>query len=408
MGNLEDQSSLLLILPLPIYWHEGEYFCDDQACNGLALWLKNFDTVTLCCPMIAVDVVPGNNLPLTELCRDERLSVVPMPSAWTFIEFFWAIVPTITKIRRLIETHRYLQFAIGGLWGDWGAVSILVASAMDRKCAVWTDSVASGFVASHALDARFTKRFYLKAVATLMWQYEKFVVKRSSLGLFHGMDTYSAYSPYSRAAYLVHDIHLAESDRISPLELREKANRPDKRILQIIYAGRVHRDKGVMEWIDTLAHAKQLGVAFEAVWYGEGPLLEEARAQTVRSGLDKMAKFPGQSEDRKQLMQAIRQADIFLFCHKTPESPRCLVEALISGTPIVGFKSAYPSDLIAKNKGGVLTDPSAATLAAELHELLSTPCELAKLSQQAARDAFPLIDTEVFRHRSEIIKTMTL
>ena len=129
MGNLEDQSSLLLILPLPIYWHEGEYFCDDQACNGLALWLKNFDTVTLCCPMIAVDVVPGNNLPLTELCRGGRLSVVPMPSAWTFIEFFWAIVPTITKIRRLIETHRYLQFAIGGLWGDWGAVSILVLCA---------------------------------------------------------------------------------------------------------------------------------------------------------------------------------------------------------------------------------------------------------------------------------------
>ena len=52
------------------------------------------------------------------------------------------------------------------------------------------------------------------------------------------------------------------------------------------------------------------------------------------------------------IMQTLKNSDIFLFCHKTPESPRCLVEALVSGCPLVGYGSAFPKDLVAQRGGG--------------------------------------------------------
>ena len=51
-------------------------------------------------------------------------------------------------------------------------------------------------------------------------------------------------------------------------------------------------------------------------------------------------------------LKTLRDSDIFLFCHKTPEFPRCLVEALASGCPLIGYGSAYPRELTAERGGG--------------------------------------------------------
>jgi len=41
-----------------------------------------------------------------------------------------------------------------------------------------------------------------------------------------------------------------------------------------------------------------------------------------------------------------------LFTHVTPESPRCLVESLTCGTPIIGYQSRYCEDLVKDFGGG--------------------------------------------------------
>ena len=43
----------------------------------------------------------------------------------------------------MIEDADYLSFAIGGLFGDWGAVACFEAHRMKRPYAVWTDRVES-------------------------------------------------------------------------------------------------------------------------------------------------------------------------------------------------------------------------------------------------------------------------
>ncbi|HVY42908.1 MAG TPA: glycosyltransferase, partial [Hyphomicrobiaceae bacterium] len=100
--------------------------------------------------------------------------------------------------------------------------------------------------------------------------------------------------------------------------------------------------------------------------------------------------------------------DVFLFCHKTPESPRCLIEALQCGLPIIGYDSPYPRDLIRRNNGGILTpanDP--ARLAEALNRVGADKEALFDLNKRAAQDGSGFTDTFVFEHRSLLMKRWT-
>ena len=76
-----------------------------------------------------------------------------------------------------------------------------------------------------------------------------------------------------------------------------------------------------------------------------------------------------------------------MFAHLDPESPRVLIESLISATPIVGYFRNHPKDLISENEGGVMTplgDPKA--LGKVIAELAADRPRVADLIRRAARD----------------------
>lgn len=400
-------TTLLLVLPLPIFDVGGEFYLDAQACNGLRLWLDNFDRIILCNPVQSVAVAPADTLALRPTIASDRLSVELFPTAWTPPTFLRALRPMIGRLNRLIDRATHLQFAIGGFWGDWGAVGALVAHRKGRQAAIWTDRVESQVMAFQAQSHAGARRIYRLINAWLAKQLERIVIRRSALGLFHGMDTYSAYARYSPAPHLVHDIHLGRAARIGETALAIKLARGPRDPLKLVYAGRVHRDKGVYDWIEALALAIGQGAAIEAVWYGDGPELAAARALIAERGLGGAVEFAGALHDRERLLEELRRADLFLFCHLTLESPRCLIEALLSGTPIIGYRSDYAADLIAAHGGGILTAMEPGDLAARLVSLAGDPATLERLIAAAAADGHPMVDEDVFRHRSDLIKTLS-
>lgn len=117
--------------------------------------------------------------------------------------------------------------------------------------------------------------------------------------------------------------------------------------VQIGYIGRVHEMKGPLHWIDAMESlSKRNPLSFQASWVGDGPLLEECRKQVALRGLDGVVVFPGGERSRPAVLRFLRSLDLFTFCHLTKESPRCLIEALMSGVPLVGYDSAYARDLV--------------------------------------------------------------
>ena len=152
--------------------------------------------------------------------------------------------------------------------------------------------------------------------------------------------------------------------------------------------------------------AKSIGPArLQATWLGDGPLLESARELVRELGLESAVQFRGFVADRAEILSFLRAQDVFAFCHVTPESPRCLIEALISGLPIVGYDSSYARELVEGRGGALLSaigDPVA--LASNLIGLAEEPVALERLTWQAAGNRGIYNDEAVFRHRSDLIK----
>jgi len=398
-------ASLLLVLPLPVFRKEHKLFIDAQAANGLHQWLQHFSSMTLAVKVIDNQVPPADTVAIDQLGLDQRLNVVILPLAPRPLAFLKALPAMRRLFAKLIEQHDYLQFAIGGAWGDWGAVGALMAAQRGRKASVWTDRVESEVMRLNAGRSRGVRRLVRWVDSRVAFLLERRVIRRSALGLFHGKDTFDTYRSYSPNPHLVHNIHLKPVDRISSDQLLAKVESARaNEALDLIYVGRVHPDKGVMDWIETLHIVRKQGVAFRARWYGSGPQLDEACAQVDSLGLSDCVYFPGPVTERPQLLEALRGAHLMLFCHLTPESPRCLIEALVSGTPLVGYSSSYSEDLICGHNGGILTAMDPKALAGELVALAHDRERLAALIPNAARDGYDMNDEAVFAHRSELMK----
>src|SRR5215475_1302401 len=136
---------------MPLF--NGVIYIDVQAANGLRLWLTYFQSVTLACPVVSVAESVQSTCPLGSIAGFDRLTYVGLPVAHSPAKFFLELPKTVTALRHHISRANYLHFAIGGLWGDWGAVGSLLASRAGLRFAVWTDRVESRVVAFQA-DAK--------------------------------------------------------------------------------------------------------------------------------------------------------------------------------------------------------------------------------------------------------------
>lgn len=239
-----------------------------------------------------------------------------------------------------------------------------------------------------------------------MERYHRHVIQHCSLGLWHGDDCFRAYSPWCTENHLIHDVHTKPGDLIDDAALARKlADIHTAEVLQLCYAGRLDPMKAPLEWLRALATARDLGAKFQATWFGAGAMLEEARTEAQRLQLDGIVHIPGFSFRHAEMLERLQAAHALVFTHVTPESPRNLLEALVCGTPILGYDNAYAVDLIATHGGGALVPiHDADALGALIAEMAKGRDKLAEMTQKAARNGRRFTDAVVFAERSAIIK----
>ena len=276
---------------------------------------------------------------------------------------------------------------------------------MGRSYAVWTDRVESEVMRRTAGSGPWRRRLRARLTYRPMAWLERYLIRRAALGLFHGKETFDTYAPFCRQPVVVHDIHISKSEHIPDAELQEKIAAVETGPLKIGYVGRADVMKGPMDWVSALEVLAAAGVDFDAFWMGDGPFTEKMQVRIDKAGLADRVKLLGFVRDRAEVLRRFRAAQVFLFCHKTPESPRCLIEALISGTPIVGYDGSFAADLISGHQGGRLVPlDDVAGLTAVLTTLAADRGALAEMIGAAAKDGVPFDDESVFRHRSEVIR----
>lgn len=403
----QDDTSILLVLHTPMRRQGNKFFLEPSTCNGLERWAENFSKVCLACPVIPEDESHIGHvrwLDVDGLAHRNRIEIVPLPRAYKIGKFLRTYRPTRQLLAEKIRDNRYLQFCIGGLVGDWASVGAYKAHKQGRKFAVWTDRVEHEVVrqtSNNSLKHKIRNFIQLP----IMKYMELDVVKKSAVGLFHGNETFRVYSPCNPNSYLVHNIHIKPSHLISEEALAAKVSRIKSAApLKISYSGRLDSMKAPLDWLAVLKKLDDDNIDFNAIWMGGGPLREEVEAKIRQDGLQNKVSLPG-VKDHNDALATIQDSDIFLFTHITPESPRCVIEALVCGAPIVGYASPYCADLIAKHGGGKMTDiGDVQKLANVVKQLNANREELANLVDKAALDGRPFNDAEIFRYRSDLIK----
>jgi len=182
------------------------------------------------------------------------------------------------------------------------------------------------------------------------------------------------------------DPALRDSDpalRDSDAALRDSdAARPDDAI-NVLYAGRMTREKGSELLADAFVAARRQEPRLRLLLAGDGPELEGLRKR-VGEHATHLGWLEGEA-----LARAYASADIFLFASSTDTFGQVILEAQASGVPVVAVARGGPCSLMEDRVSGLLCEPDAQELAARVVELAGSPLlrkRLATAGLAAARE----------------------
>ncbi|UKO99567.1 glycosyltransferase [Nostoc sp. UHCC 0870] len=410
-------SKILLVRPVLFRKIEERLAFDDQTCESLTRWADNFDRVVMACPLMPEYLVDESESSIklqaiADLPCADRVELVPLPYAYKIPDFIKTYKTTSQLLSAKIQECQYLCFALSGLIGDWAAIACLEAMKLQRPYAVSADRVEYEVIARTLFTKASRKNIPIKRLiknfVTLPFikPYQRYLIRRSKVGLFQGQDCYSAYSAFCDNAYCAYNTHTKKSDQIdiSRLDLKIKSVL-DNEPLRLCYAGRASDMKGPLDWVRVIHHLCQGGVNLKATWMGDGPLLSDMKSLADKLGIADKIHFAGFVSDRSQILETMRNNHIFLFCHITPESPRCLVESLVSGCPIIGYSSHYSEGLVSEFGGGAFVPIYNWQELANLIVYLNSDREkLSKLIFNAALSGQQFDQVSLFKNRSDLIK----
>lgn len=404
---MAEDSSLLLVLPVPIRADGSGGWCVElQAGHGLRRWAEHFGRVTAACPVTNAAEGGGSSIVWVsagEALAGTKVRLVGLPDGYVRLGWLKHRAEAKRTLTRLIREHRYLHFAIGGCaGGDWGGMAARIAQRLGRAYAVHTDWVTHAMTKPTGWGLRSWRQRWANG---RMRRAEYGVISGAALGMFHGADTYAAYHRWCATSTLVQNSHVPVVALPSAAEVEAKRARVmGGGPLRLVYAGRAAAMKGPMDWLKVMKRLSERGVGFEATWYGDGPELGAMRAFVDREGLGERVRLAGFVADRGEMLRAVREADVMVFCHLTPESPRNLIESLAQATPLVGYRSAYAADLVSSGGGRLVDLGDVEGLAAAVAEWAGKREELAAEVSRAAVAGSKLTEEAVFAHRAELTK----
>ncbi len=147
--------------------------------------------------------------------------------------------------------------------------------------------------------------------------------------------------------------------------------------INVLYAGRLTREKGVDLLADTFMHAHARDPRLHLVLAGGGP-----EQELLRERLGHHATFLGwQYGD--DLARVYASADVFLFASRTDTFGQVVLEAQASGLPVVAVGEGGPATLIQHGDTGLLAAADPRALAEAMGQIVDGPLLAERLRRAA-------------------------
>lgn len=399
-------SRLLIVVPPVAYARAGTVVLDRDFAANLTAYLAAFDEVVVLCPAFTNRSDPDpHGLPIGEVTCGARARVELLPEPYREDRYLRSYLAVRRLLRREIDAADYLLFSPHAPL-EWSTLAASIARRAGRSYDMEADWDLQDV--SHTLWKARRPGVNKLRKYVLMKRHDRAyraAMRGSAVALLQGQSVFEAYRDIAPNPHAVLNVQVSRDDLIGEDATEAKVRRVlAGKPLDIVYAGRVAAMKGPHAWLNVLDRLDDAGTMFSATWYGGGEQLDEMRRRVSGSSLRDHVRFVG-AVDRAVSMEATRRADLFLFCHRTSESPRNLVEALTCAAPLVGFDGAYARGLTnAENAGAYAGLDDAAAVAGIVVALDRNRGELAELIRAARRAGRVFDRDEAIAERIGLIK----
>jgi colanic acid/amylovoran biosynthesis glycosyltransferase len=398
-------NSLVLVIPCVVDAYPDRLELDGDFVNNLNAYLEAFSRVHVMCVKAATHSPFPSAVPLADIRHADRLKITVLPDTYRE-DLYLRHRRRVRRILReaILESEYHLISPHAAF--DWSTMATEICHA---------EGIPYNMEADWALPvarAELWRRMpwgpaKLRKLAWGLYHDRKYyrALARSSLSLLQGGDVFHELGHRAPNAFSVLNVQMTQADHITAAELARKLDRPADRTIRVAYAGRASDMKGPFIWLDVVSRLKAWGCRVHATWAGEGEELDAMRRFVADRDLADVCTLAGKLE-RDQTRLLMKDADIFMFCHLIQESPRCLVEALALGTPIVGFDSHYARGLVAAAGGGVFVPRGdGEALAGAVRDIVTRPDSIRELTAAAAASGAALDRDTAMQTRIRLMKT---
>lgn len=139
----------------------------------------------------------------------------------------------------------------------------------------------------------------------------------------------------------------------------EKITNISKNYREIVYMGRLQKDKGIFELLDIIPLFKKSQTRLKFIfigWYCDEDTKKKVKEKIKSNSIDDYCEFTGYLEGKEKLRK-LSQSDIFVFPSYREGCPTSVIEALATGLFIVATDVGAINEIIQDGINGYLVKP---------------------------------------------------
>lgn len=155
---------------------------------------------------------------------------------------------------------------------------------------------------------------------------------------------------------------------------------PDQPVL--VHVGRVAFEKNIEFLLSVAALLVNQLPNLMLLIAGEGPALKKLKLLANKYGIEANVKFVGYLDRNKDLSACYQAGDVFVFSSRTETQGLVLLEAMLSGVPVVSTAKMGTKDILVNGKGALIAQERTDDFADKILKILHDPELAANLRKE--------------------------
>lgn len=147
----------------------------------------------------------------------------------------------------------------------------------------------------------------------------------------------------------------------NPIDLRACTESDAKREPNVLFLGRLEREKGVFDLVEAVATIAHLVPGIRLTLCGAGSARDELEQLAVQKGIGALVQLPGWVvDDAKTAL--LNHAGVFVLPSYAEGMPMAVLEAMAAATPVVATKVGAVADMLENGASGFVVAPGNAAM----------------------------------------------